>query len=152
MAFLTTATWNRFKNIINEASDDFFQQDLIWRRSTVTMQRFGEDPPYKYQDVTLLGLFLYNDFRTWPSTLPSQSGETDPQTLAVMFNLKYLQSRGFINANGNFMYDSAADRFIIDGQVYKEMGSTKAAQAKDNPLLIQLVLKKEEIVTGSKNV
>ena len=68
-----------------------------------------------------------------------------------ILNLKYLRDNGWLNSNGNFDYDVSMDRFIHDGIIYKSTGETKICQAQDEPLLVMLILKREEINTGSDN-
>lgn len=152
MADLIGAGWNIFKGLINtDAFDTFFQDTVIWKRSLGGINRFQEDNDgMSFTNITLKTLIQYNHFKVWPVTQGTASGESDKQNTVLLFNLKQLNDLGYINAHGNFDYKEDEDRFILDGISYKASGDTKISQAKDEPLLLQIILTKEEITTGSE--
>lgn len=145
--------WSTYQTLIgDDAFDSFFQQDITWRRAQDFIDSDGEDEiGREFTDVVLKCLADYNDFRTWPITRHTESGEIDKQTVVILFSIKNLESLGFMNSNGNFDYSSSEDLFVLDGITYKPMGDTNTAQAQDIPLLVQLVLERELISTSDDN-
>jgi len=107
----------------------------------------GEDILLKPKSSKLLGLIQYNDYRSWPSTKTTDSGEIDKQNLLLYLNIKYLSDNGFANSDGFLNFDPGADRFIIKGITYKALGESQTAQASEEPLLQFIILKREEIDT-----
>jgi len=154
MNVIGATNWTEFKRIINEdAFDTFFQDTIIWRRSLGGIDRFMEDKlTERFTDITLKCLIQYNHFRVWPTNVTTVSGELDRQNVVILLNLKYLLDLGYVNANGNFNYDAAADRFVLDGMILKSAGDTKISQAFDEPLLFQLNLSKEETDTSKSPI
>lgn len=151
MATITDAQWSAYEKAINGAHDFFNQQTITWKKSGGGIDRNGEDNATEtFTDIPIKALVNYNSFKTWASEMPSQVGELDKQTEVLLLNYKYLQDNNWINANGNFDYDPAADRFIHNGITYRSSGDTLICQAKDKPLLVQIVLQREETPTGSK--
>lgn len=151
MTQITALQWADYKSIINEAHNTFNQQSLIWRKFNASLNRDGEDIPGSVSNINILGLIKYNDFKTWPSDYNTESGSLDRENEVLILNLKYLRDNGWLNSNGNFDYDVSMDRFIHDGIIYKSTGETKICQAQDEPLLVMLILKREETNTGSDN-
>lgn len=148
MAFISDEEWADFRQGINDFHNDVFQQEIIWKKQIVTKDYHGEDSNQRFVNVPLKGLMKYNDFRSWPLTETTDSGEIDKQSIMVYFNIKYLRDNGYTNTEGNFIFDPAMDRFIVNGVKYKAMGDSQSAQAKDQPLLIFIVLKREDIGSG----
>jgi len=146
------ANWNAFKNIVNNIHDSFNQETIIWKRFTSGLGRWGEgkESEITYDTINLKCLIEFDIFRKWPTVMPTSAGELDRGNMAVLLNIKYLNDLGYINSDGNFDYQSGKDYFIYKGQRYKAAGDTFAAQAKDTPLLIQIIMKREEIETGEK--
>ena len=141
--------WERFKSIIKDAHDTFFQDTIIWRRFIYGLDIHGEDNENAtFQDIPLKCLFRYNDFKVWPLNTPTTSGEIDRQTNVVMFNLRYLDGLGYLDANKQFMFCQSADRIIARGVVYKSTGETFLSQAYDEPVMMHMVLTREEVETA----
>ena len=150
MAFVTEEAWQKYRDIINSVHDDFNKDILIWRRNVpVTIPLFNESPLNEYQDINLKVLIAYNYFRTWPITRHTNTGELDNQNMAVYINRKYLQDLGYTTDQGYFNFRPDKDIFVHRGIHYKCEGDTLIAQAGSLPLLIQLILRREEIPTGS---
>lgn len=145
------AVWAQYKSIINDGHDTFNQHEVIWLRSDGGLDRHGEDNETEQFTVVILkGLFEYNYFRKWRVTNPTDTGEIDAQTEVLLLNLKYLRDNGYLTAANNFNYQIDADRFIHDGIKYKCVADTKISQAQDEPLLLMLVLQREEIMTADQ--
>lgn len=140
---ITDAEWQKYRDIINGIHDDFNQDTIVWRRYTKSIPRYFEEAKVFSEDVLLECLIQYNYFRTWPLTKFTLEGEIDQQNMLVYLNIQYLQNNGYINAQGYFDFNADKDRFIHNGYEYKCEGDTPVAQAKDIPLLIQLVLKRK---------
>lgn len=149
MGYLSDADWARYRDIINSVHEDFNQDNLLWRRLNPTqVNLFNEEAPETYTDINLKALVGYNYFRTWPITRHSESGEQDNQNMVVYLNRNYLSTLGYLTPEGYFDYRPDKDTFIHRGIQYKCEGDTFLAQAKDTPLLIQLILRREELRTG----
>jgi len=151
MQGISDQQWAAYANIINNAHN-FFNQDIItWVRHTYGLQRWGEDNKTleKSISIDLKGLISYNVYRSWPMTKETESGTIDKESVLVIFNKNYLHGLGYINSNGNFNFDPGVDYFIHQGQKLRASGETPMSQAKDNPLLIGIILKRMETVTGS---
>lgn len=151
MAPLTPGQWKKFKNVIHTASKDFGHKEITWRRSRLGLDRWQEDNAGTVDiDVTLNVLCNYNYMRTWPITLPTDSGELDRQSVQLIFSKPELALGGYITPEGNFNYNPDYDRFIMDGLVYKPFGDTPVSQAHDEDLLISIIVKREETNTSEK--
>ena len=149
MAFLTAADWQDYEDCINEFSmEDSHVQDVIWQRLATNLSRWGEDDNVVRTNQLINGLAQYNYFKSWPTNQTTVSGEIDKESLLLWLNIKYLTDNGWMTANGQFNFRPGEDRFVIRGEVYKALGDSQAAQAKDKPLEIFIVLKKEETDTG----
>ncbi len=101
---ISDAQWGVYKNIINNAHNFFNQDEITWVRDNRGLQRYGEDDGnLKNTDtITLKCLINYNVYRSWPMTKESESGTIDKESIAVLFNKKYLNDLGYINANGKW--------------------------------------------------
>lgn len=150
MGFLTPADWQEYKDIINEFNqDDSNLEDVIWRRLNTNLSRFGEDDNVIHTNVNIKGLLQYNYFRAWPTNRTSVSGELDKESVLLWLNIDYLRTNGWLTPSNQFIFRPGEDRFIINGVLYKALGDSQAAQASDEPLLVFMVLKKEETETGN---
>ena len=150
---ISAANWANYKAIINDAHDTFNQQSIVWLKSKGGLDRDGEDNlTEQFDSITLKALVQYNHFRTWPTDITTEAGKIDGQTELLIFNVKYLKDLGYINANGNFDYDSAADRFKHNEVIYKSAGESFISQAQDEPLLLQIILQREEIPSGKTQI
>lgn len=144
--------WNIYKGIINRIHDEFNQQEIIWRRFTYGLSRYGEGDNKNYVDVPLKCLLGYNDFRTWPITDTTLAGTLDKQNMYALINLKYLSELGYLSNQRDKYLDINLDHdyFIYQGQKWLFFGETPVAQAKDEPLLFQVILQIGETQTNER--
>lgn len=147
---INDAQWERYERTINDAMETFANKEIIWRRFTKQVNRFGEDPQETYSDITLKCLINYNYMRSWPITFTSDSGELDRQSMQVLFSKDYLKTSGYLTIDGSLDYDPAMDRFIIDGLVMKSFGDTPVSQSNNLDLMYSVIVKREETKTGDK--
>jgi len=152
MAFLTPAEWQTYMDVIYEAWETNATEPVIWKRMEHKLDIHGEDTPttIAYIDTPLVGLFQYNYFRSWPITQPTPSGEVDMENFVLLLSRKYLEDNGWLTANGNFNFNPGEDRFNIRGLIYKSAGDTQVAGAYTHPLLVFVILKREETKTGER--
>lgn len=149
MAFLSDATWDRYKSIIREFNkEDVGEQPIEWHRYQGNISRYGEDNNDNYEIINLKGLCHYNYFRSWPINKPTVSGEIDKESLLVYFSKEYLNELGYLTVNNNFTFDGGKDYFYIDGVRYKAHGDSQTAQANNETLLIFIILERQERQTG----
>jgi hypothetical protein len=150
---LVTATqWDMYKNLMRDAHETFAQKPIVWKRSRGGLDRYGEDnASERFTNINLKGLLQYNAFRTWPINRTSEQGEQDKENVMLILNKQYLQELGYINANGNFAFDPAADRFVFDGRVHKALGDTDTSQDDNEGLWTSIILKREELNTGQSH-
>lgn len=145
---LDQSDWDDYKAIMDEAHNTFHQKSITWRRTITELDRWKEDNlGARKIDTPLKVLLNYNYMRTWPITMPTESGELDKQSVQILINKAYLQESGFLNAFGLFDYSPDYDRFIIDGLVYKPYGDTPTSQMNTEDLIFSIVAKREEILT-----
>ncbi len=143
---ISSKTWDNYKKVINSASETFNQVQVIWKRSLGGIDRFMEDnKTERFENICLNILAEYNKNRVWPTTFYTEAGEVDKESEVIILNLSYLKGLGYINDNGNFIFEPSTDRIIHHGVVYKCSGVTNLAQAADEDLLVQLILQREII-------
>ena len=125
-------------------------KDVTWKFMTHRLDNFGEDVPKEYaeDERSLLALIQYNYFRSWPLSKDGPSGEEDRQNILMILNIEYLNTQGWINANNQFTFNQASDRFVFDGITWKASGDTPVSQNFDNGLHFLIVLKREEQGSG----
>jgi hypothetical protein len=153
MELIGAAGWARYISTINSASDTFNKDRVVWRRSKFRVSRDGDEvPDEKFEDVDLRCLMNNNDFRTWPITQNTPSGELDIQNMVMILNVEYLRVMGYLTLAGRFDYNQAADQFIHQGLRYKAEGDTSIAQANGGYLLFQVILKREELKVGQDEI
>lgn len=150
MTLIPNAIWAKYKNLMFKAHESFNQDTIVWVKHTPRVQLFQEQEEPSGNRINLLGLVGFNFFRTWPITKHSNSGELDNQNMLVMFNREYLTNLGYVTPNGYFDFDPDKDYFIHRGIKYKAEGDTFLSQAKDEPLHIQIILRREETITGEE--
>ncbi len=151
MAHMTQADWDAHIDAINEFHQDAFQQIITWKKLVTNLSEHGEDNQERHQDIELRGLFLYNYFRSWPTNKNHIAGEVDKESCLLYLNSKYLLdlNPNYINPNGQFNFKPVLDRFVVNGITYKASGESQTAQAGDKPILHFIILKREEINSGS---
>jgi len=143
MGYINNATWTRYKNILREFHDDAMQMDVIWKRSVTSRTRLTNDA--KTVDVTIQGLVQYNHFRNWPINKTEVTGEVDKESVLLYLNQEWLSEQGYLDINKQFKFDPGYDRFFIEGIEYKSAGESKAAQTKDDTILVFIILQREDI-------
>lgn len=135
--------WAAFKKVVNNFHNEANQADIIWKRNINRISRVGEDQLIDdYEIITLKGLIQYNDFRTWPITRFTNTGNEDKQSEVLILNIAYLKSLNLLDEQENFIYNADKDRFISKGIEYEDAGSTPVSQASDETLLFYIVLKR----------
>lgn len=144
------ADWAKHINAINAWHEDAFQQDIIWKKNIVNRSYHGEDDNYRDREIILKGLVSYNFFRSWPIDQPTDTGELDKQNCMAIFNIKWLEEQGHLNEHKQLKFDPGDDKFIINGITYVPAGDSQVSQAYDDPLMIFIILKREEIETGNE--
>lgn len=147
---IPAGAWSKYKSVMKKAHDAFNQDVLIWVRHRPIVTLFNEQEEPSGDRVELKVLVGYNFFRTWPITKHSQSGELDNQNMIVMINREYLGDLGYVTANGYFNFKPDKDYFIHRGIKYKAEGDTLLSQAHNDPLHFQLILRREETITGEE--
>lgn len=152
MSLVPQAIWNKYKAIIRAAHDSFNGDTITWIRSIPNISVFNEEEEASPNSVKLKVLIAYNYFRTWPITERSQLGEQDNENMTVLINKKYLKELNYLTPAPNeyFNFNPGADFFIHRGIKYKSEGDTFTSQAFDDPLFVQLILRREEILEGDK--
>jgi hypothetical protein len=152
MDLIGALDWTRYIGVINSASDTFNKDIVIWERSQFRISRDGDEvTDEQYAHIQLKCLMNNNDFRTWPITQNTETGEIDIQNMVMILNVEYLRTQGYLTTMGRFDYNQAADRFIHQGLRYKAEGDTSIAQANGQYLLFQVILKREELSTGQES-
>lgn len=151
MAFIKQSSWDKYKAIIDEWHEDVFQQEIVWKRNITNLNQYGEDNNVRYEDITLLGLIHYNEFRSWPINMYTDTGELDKQSVMVFFNIEYLKDLGYTNPYGVLQFDHGLDKFVINGVLYKSAGESQVAQAHNHPLLTFIILQREETSSTSES-
>lgn len=149
MAHMKPSQWAKYESVMNEWQEDAFQQPIVWKRLINAISPHGEDDNETFDTLEVLGLIQYNNFRAWPITQATDTGEIDKESCMVFLNIKYLRDLGYTNQNDQFEFDPAMDRFLINGVTYKAMGDSQVSQAHNKPLFLFIILKREETPTGS---
>lgn len=149
MSLMTPEQWAMHIDVVNTFHEDAFQEEILWMRTATNRSYHGEDNNHREEGIPLKTLVMYNYFRSWPIDQATDSGEIDKQSCMAMFNLKWLGEQGHLNEFGQFDINQGDDKFILNGLVYVPSGDSQISQAKDNPLMTFIVLKREEIPTGN---
>lgn len=150
---VSNSRWAKYKSCIADFMDTAGQTPVIWRRFNFGLDRYQEDNDNSsFTDTPIVGLFQYNYFRSWPLNKDEEGGELDKESTVLLLDMRFLRDNGFLNANDNFDYNEDADRFIIDGIVWKSFGYTKIASAQNEGLIFQIILKRDPVETGGRNV
>lgn len=144
-----TPGWEAYKALINDAHDTFNQDIIVWKQWLFGIDRFGEDnEAANFASIDLKCLIQYNAFRTWPVNRHSEEGKLDKNTIYVLFNRNYLSGLGYLDASGNFKVDIGKDHFIHRGITYSAEGDTLLSQAYNDPLLVGIVMQRQERLTS----
>lgn len=154
--FLSNRAWDRYKrNIMRFLDMDAGRQTIVWAKHVNQMLYQGEDEFPHYYRIKIEALCFYNAFRNWPINIQSTSGETDEENLSILISSDYIKSldkgkywkKASIDeesgTDGYFDFNWSEDRFVINGLVYKPTGDTQVAQAKDEALVLLIILKRD---------
>ena len=140
--YVRNADWDRYKHIVQKfLEDDSGRQTIGWCRNINQMLYMGEDKSPKYNLILIEALCYYNAFRNWPINKATVSGELDDENLVILIPKSAISE--FLNPHGYFIFNWSEDRFVINGIVYKPSGDTEVAQAKDESLVFQIILKRD---------
>lgn len=144
------SAWNKFNAAMRSQHEGFNQADLIWVRNPNDVPEFNEDLRNGGQRITLKVLIGFNNFRTWPITRTDTGGQADVQNQVALINRQYLRELGYLNSSGYLDFKPDRDYFFHMGIRYKSEGDTPLAQAFNDPVLMMLILRREEVETGEK--
>jgi hypothetical protein len=140
--YVRNKDWNRYKHVVQKfLEDDAGRQSIGWCRNIDQMLDMGEDKSPKYTLVVIEALCYYNAFRNWPINKATVSGELDDENLVILIPKSSIQQ--YLNSQGYFQFNWSEDRFIINGIPYKPDGDTEVAQAKDEAIVFQIILKRD---------
>ena len=147
---ISPALWAKFKSVHLDFFKAIAGRPVIWRRLNMNYDRWGEGNKKKFEEIQLMGILGYNDFKTWPINRNTDTGALDKSSMYILFNRQDLKQKGFINKNGNFDFDPINDRFIVDGMEHRPDGDTNIALAYDDPVYYMVILSREVIKTGNE--
>ena len=140
--YVKNVDWDRYKHVVQKfLEDDSGRQTIGWCRHIDQMLLMGEDKSPKYTLVLIEALCYYNAFRNWPINKATVSGELDDENLVILIPKSAIQE--YLNDEGYFQFNWSEDRFIINGIPYKPDGDTQVAQAKDEAIVFQIILKRD---------
>lgn len=149
--YVKNVDWDRYKHVVQKfLEDDSGRQTIGWCRHIDQMLMMGEDKSPKYTLVLIEALCYYNAFRNWPINKATVSGELDDENLVILIPKSAIQK--YLNDDGYFQFNWSEDRFIINGIPYKPDGDTQVAQAKDEAIVFQIILKRDrDTILGPKD-
>ena len=140
--YVKNVDWDRYKHVVQKfLEDDSGSQTIGWCRHIDQMLLMGEDKSPKYTLVLIEALCYYNAFRNLPINKATVSGELDDENLVILIPKSAIQE--YLNDEGYFQFNWSEDRFIINGIPYKPDGDTQVAQAKDEAIVFQIILKRD---------
>lgn len=147
MGLVKDGTWDRVRSIFRSFHDDIEKQEVTWVRSTGALdENYGDKEDELYTNIKLYGLVEYNFRRSWPINNSTPTGTIDGEHCRLIINKQYLNEQGYINADGYFVGNLNADKFIIAGKSYKSLGDSEASQNSTTGLFMTLILKREESI------
>lgn len=137
--------WDRYEKNINDFIDvDSGKQTFHWLRKINTPYLYGEDKGTQYLPIQLEGLFQYNYIRTWPANVNTPSGELEGENQVLYISVRYLKELGYVDEFGYWIFNWSEDRFVVNGKGYKPDGDTQVSQANNKPLLMFVILQRED--------
>lgn len=149
MQLLSAADWATFRQAINNASDTFNKQLIVWKHVRVLLDYDGnDDNSNNFEDIPLYVLVVYNTFPTWPIDKLTESGIADRESLNIIINKDYLRGMGRLTSEGLMDLNLTRDYFIIMGKSFKIMHDTQGAQAYNDPILQFITLVRDSPPTG----
>lgn len=142
---VSNKVWDKYKNIVQKFMDmDSGLQEVTYLKHIINPLPFGEDDDSNnYIPIRIKGLINYNSFRTWPLNVGTPSGELDEINCALLLSKSHLLEMNLLNEEGYFEFDTTLDRFIINGESYISKGDTQVAQAKDEAIVFQILLRRQ---------
>lgn len=143
MSFISDVEWAQYAADLSSFAGDSAQQSVTWKRFTGNLDRWGEGGNITYTLVTLKALVSYNHIRVWPINKADDVGIDDRQYCYLLINNTYLNNANYLNAAGVMKINRGYDRFIVNGENYRPVGDTPAAQEKRNPLFHIVILEKD---------
>lgn len=140
--YVKNADWDRYKHVVQKfLEDDSGRQTIGWCRHIDQMLLMGEDKAPKYTLILIEALCYYNAFRNWPINKATVSGELDDENLVILIPKSAILD--YLGPSGYLKFNWSEDRFLINGIPYKPDGDTEVAQAKDEPIVFQIILKRD---------
>ena len=144
MPKVSNKAWSKYKRTVQNFLDqDSGRQKIIWASHIDQILSYGEDSLPQYVFNVIEALCYYNAFRNWPINKSSVSGEQDEENLSIMISRQYLADKGYLDSNGYFDFNWAEDRFIIKCISYRPTGDTNVSQAKDEAIVVLIILKRD---------
>jgi hypothetical protein len=143
--------WAQFNDDINGFMElDSANQVFTWLKCVRSINPKGNDDTPLYKNYELQGLFQYNEFRSWPINADTSTGQIDKESILAFINNDYLQKLGLLTPEGQFNFNPALDKFIVNGVRYKSKGDSQTAQAHNKPLLHFMVLLRDYVETENE--
>lgn len=140
--YVRNRDWDRYKHIVqNFLEHDSGRQTVKWCRNIDQMYYMGEDKAPKYLVTNIEALCYYNAFRNWPINKSTVAGELDDENLVILVPKSAVTQ--YLNEDGYWVFNWSEDRFIINGIPYKPDGDTQVAQAKDEAIVFQIILRRD---------
>lgn len=140
--YVSNKDWDRYKHIVQKfLEDDSGRQTIGWCKNIDQPLFMGEDVKPKYELVLIEALCYYNAFRNWPINKATVSGELDDENLVILIPKSEVTDH--LNQFGYLVFNWSEDRFLINGVPYKPDGDTEVAQAKDEAIVFQIILKRD---------
>jgi hypothetical protein len=148
---INTSTWKRYKALIKKGAESFNKEQIILAKWQHGIDQWQEDTSdsANYQYIKLDTLIQYNYFQVWPINVEQEDGQIDRQHMSARFNRKYLSDIGMLDNHGNFPLEPSKDVFIHRGTEYRIVGDTFTSQAKNDPLQVMVILRRQEVPTGA---
>lgn len=140
--YVQNRDWDRYKHIVQKfLEDDAGRQTIGWCKNLDQPLFMGEDVAPEYVLIPIEALCYYNAFRNWPINKATITGELDDENLVILIPKSSIKP--YLNSFGYLKFNWSEDRFIINGITYKPSGDTEVAQAKDEPIVFQIILKRD---------
>lgn len=151
--FVSNKAWERYKRIVQKFLDfDAGRQVIYWMKHVDQQLAFAEDSTPQFIGIQIEALCFYNAFRNWPLNKATVSGALDEENLSIYISKSAVEKLGYLNSDGYWNFNWEEDRFVINGIVYKPSGDTQVAQAKDEPLVFMVILKRDRDTILNKNI
>lgn len=151
--YISNKAWNRYKKIVQKFLNlDAGRQKVFWMQHVDQMLAFAEDSTPQFVGIEIEALCFYNAFRNWPLNKATVSGALDEENLSIYISKSAIEELGYLNSDGYWNFNWEEDRFVINGIVYKPSGDTQVAQAKDEPLVFMVILKRDRDTVLCRNI